>query len=110
MPVSFVSDDSGDCGAWCTWSEIDECDGDYAPFRPDVHCGGVSYRSMLGLDIPHVNAASVEGADVSVDEHFMGLPGLASARGSGMLFQCLAFRRMGLLYGILTTWTHGGLH
>ena len=89
QPGSFVSDDSGDCGAWCTWCDIDECEGDYTPFQPNVHCGGVSYRSVLGLDIPQVNVASVEGAEVYVDEHFVGLPGLTSTRRSGTAFPVL---------------------
>ena len=63
----FVSVDSGDRRAWCTWNDIDECEGDYAPFRPDMYCGGISYRAVFGLDIPQVNVASVEGAEVSVD-------------------------------------------
>ena len=42
QPDSFVSDDSEDYGTWCTWSDINECEGDYARFRPDVDCGGWS--------------------------------------------------------------------
>ena len=36
-----------------------------------------------------MNVASVEGAEVSVDDHFVGLPGLTSARGSGTAFPVL---------------------
>ena len=54
-----------------------------------MYCGGSSYRSGLGLDIPQVNAASVEGAEVSGNEHFVGLPGLPSARGFGTIFPVL---------------------
>ena len=36
-----------------------------------MYCGGISYRSVLGLDIPQVNVASVECAEVSGDEHFL---------------------------------------
>ena len=60
--------------------DIDECGGDYAPFRPDMYCGGISYRSVLGLDIHQVNVASVEGAEVSGDEHFVVLLGLLMIR------------------------------
>ena len=54
-----------------------------------MYCGGISYRSMLGLDILQVNVASVEGAEVSGDKHFVGLPGLPSACGSGTAFPVL---------------------
>ena len=36
QPDSFVSNDSEDYGTWCIWSDIDDCEGDYAPFRLDV--------------------------------------------------------------------------
>ena len=36
-----------------------------------------------------MNVASVEGAEVSGDQHFVGLPGLLGARGSGMAFPVL---------------------
>ena len=89
QPSSFVSDDSEDYKTWCTWSDIDECEGDYARFRPDVDCGGGSYRSVLGLDILQGNVASVKGAEVSVGEHCSGLPGLTGTRRSGTAFPVL---------------------
>ena len=54
-----------------------------------MYCGGNLYRSVLGLDIPQVNVASVEGAEVCGDEHFVRLPGLPSARVSGTAFPVL---------------------
>ena len=54
-----------------------------------MYCGGNLYRSVLGLDIPQVNVASVEGVEVCGDEHFVGLPGLPSARVSGTAFPVL---------------------
>ena len=57
-----------------------------------------------------MNVASVEGAEVSVDEHFVGLPGLTSARGSGTAFPVLGLPSVGLIYGILSTWTHMDRH
>ena len=62
------------------WNDIDEGGEIYAPFRPDMYCGGSSYDIItyqLGLDIPQVNVASVEGAEVSGDEQFVGSPGPA---------------------------------
>ena len=89
QPGSFVSVYSQDRGAWCTRNDIDECEGGYALFRPDMCCGGISYRSVLCLDIPQVNVASVEGAEVSMGEHFVGLSGLPSARRSGTVLPVL---------------------
>ena len=48
------------------------------PVPLDMFCGGDSYRSELGLDIHQVNVAAVEG-------NFVGLLGLPSARGAGMI-------------------------
>ena len=54
-----------------------------------MYCGGILCQSVLVLDIPQVNVASVEGAEVFVDDHFEGLPDVSSARGSGMAFHVL---------------------
>ena len=89
QPGSFVNVDSGNRGVWCTGNDIDGGGGVYPPFRLYMFYGGVSYRSGLGLDIPHVNVVAVEGADVSGDEHFIGLPGLPRTRGSGTIFSVL---------------------
>ena len=81
--------DSGNRRVWCTGNDIDEGGGVYAPFRPDMFCGGGSYRSGLGLDIYQVNVAALEGAEVPGDEHFVGLPGLPITRGSRTIFPVL---------------------
>ena len=81
-----VNVDSGNRRVWCTGNYIDEGGGVYAPFRPDMFCGGGSYRSGLRLDIYQVNVAAVEGPG---DEHFVGFPGLPSTRGSGTIFPVL---------------------
>ena len=69
-----------------------------------MFCGGGSYRSRLGLDIPQVNVAAVEGAEVSGGEHCVGLPGLPSARGSWSIFLVLGLPSAGPDF--CTTWTH----
>ena len=106
----------GDCtssGTWCRTCTPNQSDVDcqyvglWALFRL---AWIVQRRLLVRLDIPQVNVASVEGAEVSVGKHFSGLPGHTGTRGSGTAVSVLV-----LPSDVPDLWnhmscTHGGLH